>query len=71
MNISGGASNPIKHFLLKTSVGNAVGIIGLVLALGLGLFSAITTYRDMIWSEQAGAVQACTSLYVRFIRREH
>ena len=71
MKISGSASNRITHFLLKTSVGNAVGIVGLVLALGLGLFSAITTYRDMKWSEQAGAVQACTSLYVRCICREH
>lgn len=50
-------------FLLDTRIGNAIGILGLP-TLGLTLFSGITAYRDMRWSERANAVQTCASLYV-------
>ena len=49
---------------LKPSVGNAVGILGVILALAFGVFSAVTSYLDMKWSEHADAVQTCISLYV-------
>lgn len=61
-----GDSAPSSFHILfaKTFVGNVIGTVGLLLALGLGLFSAVTTYRDVEWSEHADAVQACASLYV-------
>lgn len=58
----------IIHFLLNTSVGNAVTILGFVvtvISLVWALFVGITGYRDMIWSRHNNAIQACASLYVR------
>lgn len=57
-------TGPVCRWFRDTPTGNAIGLIGLALTLGLGLFSGIASYRDMKWSEHANAVQTCASLYV-------
>ena len=49
-------------FLTKTYAGNIIGILGLLfalVALGFSIFSSVVTYRDLKWSEQVNAIQAC------------
>jgi hypothetical protein len=59
-----GEAGRLGRFFLDTRLGNAVGIVGLLITLGFGLFTGIASYRDMKWSEHANAVQTCASLYV-------
>lgn len=61
-----GQTNPIYRFLVYTPVGNAIAILALFLALLFGLFTGISTYIDMKWSEHNDAVDTCISLYVRY-----
>ena len=55
----------LGRFFLDTRLGNAIGVVGLLITIGFGLFTGIASYRDMKWSEHANAVQTCASLYVR------
>ena len=55
----------LGRFFFDTRLGNATGVVGLLITIGFGLFTGIASYRDMKWSEHANAVQTCASLYVR------
>ncbi|KAK3712249.1 hypothetical protein LTR37_009111 [Vermiconidia calcicola] len=63
---STGGFRPIAQFLLKTTVGNVVAMLGCLLTfigLAWAFFTGITTYQDVKWSRQNEALQACASLY--------
>ena len=60
-----GQAGRISRCLLSTRLGNAIGVLGLVVTIGSILFSSITSYRDMKWSERTNAIQTCATLYVR------